>query len=448
MYKISQFYIAQPGFENNEILLYSTLTTAMIELENDIYTDIFEKLLFDKYPDLTQELLALGFLIAHDFVETEYLEDIRKTAVITNSGAPTYYMITPTMDCNARCYYCFEHGAHHEKMNLEVANALADYIIANRDPDHLLIQWFGGEPLLEPDIIDVISKKLIDSRVTFAAKITTNGYLLTPEIIQKAKNEWNVQVIQITIDDIGENYNKIKNYIYKDDKNPFQKVIANIHKALDEGMRIRIRINFNPIEYEKTIFTVRFLNEEYSGKTNLHVYLAPIDSESKQIPPITGEFSDLHKHPIIALLDAEEGFCSFGNYKSGTEIMSDIGEDILQKYYLNPIPTSCYGGCESSLNIDSRGDFYVCHRLFGRKEFSSGNVFEGRMNNEIAMSYKNPVLLYEKCNQCELLPICQGGCKYRAFKYGKSHMCTPVKGAVKELIKRAALEMKEYDNEL
>ena len=81
------------------------------------------------------------------------------------------------------------------------------------------------------------------------------------------------------------------------------------------------------------------------------------------------------------------------------------------------------------------------HRLLGNEKYASGNVFSGRLVNEISKIYSNPIITDEECNRCNLLPLCQGGCKYRAYAYGKEHACTTVKGAIKELIRRAAVEM-------
>ena len=178
----------------------------------------------------------------------------------------------------------------------------------------------------------------------------------------------------------------------------------------------------------------------FGEKENFYVYLAPIDSS--EIVPITDAFESEKKHPLIALLDAEEDFCSFGNYDKTTESLSEY-DAILRKYYLTPIPTSCYGGCESSLTIDSTGNIFNCHRLLGDEKYASGNVFSGRVNNEISEHYSNPYLSRDECNNCALLPLCQGGCKFREFKYGAEHSCTSIKGAVKELVKRAAKEIYE-----
>lgn len=39
--KKSQFIVEQPGFSEDSVLLYSTFTTSMVELEKKIYEDIF-----------------------------------------------------------------------------------------------------------------------------------------------------------------------------------------------------------------------------------------------------------------------------------------------------------------------------------------------------------------------------------------------------------------------
>lgn len=437
--KKSQFIVKQQGFSKDTVLLYSTFTTSMVELSETLYEDIFLNSEYENYSDEVQALFEMGFLIADDTDELKILENLRIKTVEANEDSPTYYIVCPTTGCNARCYYCFEKGAVQKRMDRNTTEAVAKYIYENHDPENLVIQWFGGEPLLEPDTISFIVGYLKDRNVKFTSKIITNGYLLGDKVIDLAVNQWNVRIIQITIDDLHEEYNRIKDYICAD-VNPFERVMGNIKRCLDARINIRIRINFNPLEYQKAVRTVDYLKARFGDDPNFFVYLAPIDSSD--IPSITNEFDESEVHPLIALLDAERDFCSFGNYDNRAEHGSEY-DAILRKYYLTPIPTSCYGGCESSLTIDSSGDIFNCHRLLGHKEYASGNVFEGRKKNDIAKFYADPLIRDEQCNNCNLLPICQGGCKYRAFKYGKDHACTSVKGAVKELIKRAAVEINE-----
>ena len=435
--KKSRFIVSQAGKEPGTILIYSTFSTSLVELEENIYKSIFEESNYAGYPKESAALYNMGFLIDDDYDELAYLELLRCKTLESNKTAPTYYIVCPTTGCNARCYYCFEKGTLQKRMRKETAEAVADYIIANHDKDNLVIQWFGGEPLLEPDTISLIVNKLHDNEVSFDSKIITNGSLLNEEIVKRATKEWNVKIIQVTIDALFEEYNRIKDYMGLN-QDPFGLVMSNIQRCLDSGINIRIRNNFNPLENEKAIETANYLRKRFGSNKNFFVYLAPIDSVD--IPSITEKFETIDKHPLIQLLDAERGFCSFGNYDSRMKLSSQY-EAILKKYYLTPIPTSCYGGCKSSLTIDSSGNIFDCHRLLGHEAYASGNVFDGREDGKIASLFSDPYLHDDECKECNLLPLCQGGCKYRAMTYGKGHACTFVKGAVKELIMRAADEI-------
>lgn len=126
---------------------------------------------------------------------------------------------------------------------------------------------------------------------------------------------------------------------------------------------------------------------------------------------------------------------------------SFVGNDlskILKKYYLYPIPIHCAGICDQSLAIDSHGDIYTCQRQLGQgSEFSSGNVKTGIIKNEIYNYFQSIELKEVKCQKCNLLPLCQGGCKFKRMKYKSNQDCLPIKGVVKEAILHAAAEVEQ-----
>ena len=246
--KKSQFIIEQEGNTPESVLLYSTFSTSIVELEAPLYSEIFVNGIYEEHPEEVAALHDMGFLIDDDCDELSFLESLRVQTLQSNTSAPTYYIVCPTTGCNARCYYCFEKGAVQKRMDSKTAEAVAKYIVENHDPEHLVIQWFGGEPLLEPGIISYIADYLHKHGVQFDSKIITNGYLLNDDVIEQAVTKWNVKIIQITIDALGEEYNKIKDYVYTSG-NPFEVVMDNIKKCLAAEVNIRIRINFNPLEY-------------------------------------------------------------------------------------------------------------------------------------------------------------------------------------------------------
>lgn len=65
-----------------------------------------------------------------------------------------------TEDCNLRCKYCYiTHKSSNKKMKFETAKKFIDYILTAdiRFSDSVIIEFFGGEPMLEMQLVDRIS---------------------------------------------------------------------------------------------------------------------------------------------------------------------------------------------------------------------------------------------------------------------------------------------------
>ena len=64
-----------------------------------------------------------------------------------------------TEDCNLRCKYCYiTHKASNKRMSFEVAKKFIDYILEEKIKyqDAVTLDFIGGEPFLEVDLIDKI----------------------------------------------------------------------------------------------------------------------------------------------------------------------------------------------------------------------------------------------------------------------------------------------------
>ena len=101
-------------------------------------------------------------------------------------------VINPTLECNFRCWYCYEdHVAG--KMNEETIEKIKKHVklmIKEERISSLLLDWFGGEPLLYFDeIIVPLSEQLRDimteNGLPFFTQATTNGSLITEERAKK-----------------------------------------------------------------------------------------------------------------------------------------------------------------------------------------------------------------------------------------------------------------------
>ena len=112
--------------------------------------------------------------------------------------------IAPTLDCNFACPYCYE-DKRPGKMSEEVANRLVDYVermLPGRSS--LRVMWYGGEPLMCKDIVESLTERFLrvatDCDATFRASMTTNGYLLTPNVVDRLSRFPVWEKIQITLD--------------------------------------------------------------------------------------------------------------------------------------------------------------------------------------------------------------------------------------------------------
>ena len=95
-----------------------------------------------------------------------------------------------TEDCNHRCHYCFVEGKNvSHRMSRETARQAVDFLIAqSRKEAELTLLLFGGEPLLEYDLLRELLPYAIE-RARAAGKkmkfdLTTNATLLDEEKIR------------------------------------------------------------------------------------------------------------------------------------------------------------------------------------------------------------------------------------------------------------------------
>ncbi|MDR3047881.1 MAG: radical SAM/SPASM domain-containing protein, partial [Bacteroidales bacterium] len=98
-------------YRENKKLLFNGLTGACFCITSSEY-QVLEPLLNDtekfesEYPSDLQRLYKLGYLTESDFDEIAYMKYKNRQAVFQNKA---YHLtINPTLECNFRCWYCYE----------------------------------------------------------------------------------------------------------------------------------------------------------------------------------------------------------------------------------------------------------------------------------------------------------------------------------------------------
>lgn len=84
----------------------------------------------------------------------------------TNAAVCRNITMQVTGGCNLRCSYCYEHHKSTDRMSLETGHAIVDYILdlyesgksdfVNRSTRAVVLDFIGGEPLLEAELIEKI----------------------------------------------------------------------------------------------------------------------------------------------------------------------------------------------------------------------------------------------------------------------------------------------------
>ena len=124
-----------------------------------------------------------------------------------------------TDDCNLCCSYCYQINKGHHKMPFEIAKTLIDELLHNdklienyvksKNSLGVILEFIGGEPLLEVDLIDQIIDYFIKQCIIlhhpwidrFRVSICSNGVLyFTPKVQEFIKKHQTHLSFSISID--------------------------------------------------------------------------------------------------------------------------------------------------------------------------------------------------------------------------------------------------------
>lgn len=377
------------------VLLFHTLTMELILLSEE------------EYNNLTQ----MDYLKSHWFVVPEELQDkdhadlvkLVLSAQQKKSKHITSYTIFTTTDCNARCFYCFELGRSRIPMSNETALKVVRYIKDHCGGQKVKLTWFGGEPLFNLPVIDTICQGLRDEGIAFTSKMVSNGYLFDDETVQKAAKSWLLQQVQISLDGTEQVYNKAKAYIYKDGS-PYQIVLDNIQRLLDNSIAVRIRLNMDLYNCENLLELVDELSGRFSGRRGLFVYahhLFDINTPSAQLH---NEEQWKLRGEAMARLNEKIRQSGFG-----------FNQGIRKKIRLN----HCMADSNSSVTIAPEGHIGLCEH-FSENEFI-GHIDKEGFNEDLRASWRETMPELDECATCFHYPAC-----IRLKKCSNNSICFPL----------------------
>ena len=100
-----------------------------------------------------------GHLVSDKVNEDIYMKELY---LKTMKDDTLQIIILPTEKCNFKCIYCYEEF-NNGKMSIQKVNQLIDFVQKKlKDKKSLRVEWFGGEPLIEIDLIEELSSKFME----------------------------------------------------------------------------------------------------------------------------------------------------------------------------------------------------------------------------------------------------------------------------------------------
>lgn len=243
----------------NNYYLYDVNTDKILQIPENVYQYLknnpseqeIEKISETEAKSYILRLKDKGFLKTTRVQESEHPET-RYVSSYLNSQM-TSIILQVTQNCNLRCEYCVYSGSYYnrvhnnKRMSFDLARKGIDFLAAHSaDSETLHIGFYGGEPLLEFELI----KKCIDyayyrcdgKKLYF--NLTTNGTLLTREMVDYFCKHG--VLMMFSLDGPKQIHDMSRKSI--NNEGSFEKLIANVQMIKEEYPKyFEEKISFNTV---------------------------------------------------------------------------------------------------------------------------------------------------------------------------------------------------------
>jgi uncharacterized protein len=317
-----------------------------------------------------------------------------------------------TEGCNLRCDYCYQSRNNPKSMDLELSRKTADFLL-NNSGDSLAITFFGGEPLLKPDLLKEIidytvwNGPLMGKRVAFS--INTNGTLLDEDNL-KLLSDNRVSIV-LSIDGKKETHDYHRKTA--NGEGSFSLLNKNLPHILNYPL-VQARLTVSPDSIYSLFENIKFIEELGFKKSGIALTRDSNDWTPERIEELKNQYDIMIDWYINKIRE--------GTNFSITDIDLFVAKGDRKLKSGTP---SCSAG-EESIAIGVDGLIYPCHRFVGYRETSIGDIDKG-LDEEKRNYYRgfDPYRV-EGCEECSFLSNCYK-CMWLSYvKHGMPGCKVPV----------------------
>lgn len=314
-----------------------------------------------------------------------------------------------SQDCNMACTYCYGgvSGTYNQKglMSIEMAEKCFRYFLSlGGERSFQKLVFFGGEPLLNIKAIRHVVltwekiKSLYNGREVYFT-LTTNGLLLTPEIIEFFR-DYNIG-ISISLDGPKEIHDA--NRVLSNGSPTFDKVMQAINLMRKYELPISIRttvtrnVDFNKLYdfFEQQDFDVHTITiADYPMVHPQREYQFDLNTYNKF----------LRKQKEIVVEGCEDILQGKKNSLKSKQLSVSFHKQKTSDY-----PFICgAGNWFVAFGLD--GYIYPCNRVVGHEKFRIGNIDSGINKDKMIKLLEEFLEVSESCSSCWASSHCKGRC--------------------------------------
>lgn len=372
------------------IVCFNTLYQTVVLMSSTLF-ELLKKKQYEQIAPQTFQMLVDNWILIEDNVNE--LEKLKLEAANVDNNGIYDLTILPSLDCNLRCWYCFENhikGSHLDIVNQERIFAHAKQVLERNDIKKIRVELFGGEPLLYfkdevyPMLIKIRNFANIRKK-EFVLNIITNAVCIDRDVIPLFASL--NATFQISIDGYKEKHDSVKK-MHGSKTGTYDKVMQAIHDLTNAyNTYINLRINYDNQTLKHIKEVIEDIDDIDRRKIGLHL------ERVWQTNPTEGESGYGVKEAINMILS--KGF-------------------VVSYMNLFRRSISCKAGKKNQAALSYNGDVYKCTGRDFTERLREGTLLDnGTINwDEEKRNRRLSVKTYDnlKCKVCKLLPLCWGPC--------------------------------------
>ena len=335
--------------------------------------------------------------------------------------------------CNLQCSYCYQINKSNHSMPLEIAQKFIDLLLTNdentqqyldtRKSTAVVLDFIGGEPLLEIDLIDQILEYFIKRTIetnhpwqyNWRASMSSNGTLYFNPKVQQFFDKYKDKVsYNISIDGNKQLHDACR--VFPDGTGSYDQAIAAVRHYVDiRGGNMGSKMTLAPTNINYVFEAVKGLIDEKYTEIFLNCVF---------------EKGWTNEHALILYTELKK----LSDYLLENNLEDKLYISMFEQSFFRPkdkadVQNWC-GGNGKMIAVDWKGDIYPCLRYMESSLGSDiepiiiGNVNEGIMTTNKCKICVNQLKSVNRINQsteeCINCPIAEGCAWCQAYNYQDS----------------------------